>query len=254
MSGHERYRPVAPSISRSAKVRREPGALPEFGALWPGVRAAFGAFTDDFLRYLAANAIWLATFLFFLLAGTVFPAGYAVGLVIVLATCGLGRMVGYGVRGEPANLRRFREGLRHRWHATLPLAVLEVVLVTVALVNVQIGMGGGNLLVVIAGLLSLKVAVAVVAVAAVAWPLLMDPMRDDRGVLELLRLAGRSAMVRPGRVLAVVLLQVLLVGLAAVTVAALLLAPAVVLLLGAHVLVPVADRVEGRGSADALET
>lgn len=220
------------------------GAAGEVPSLFAGVRAALGAFTDDFGRFVAVNLAWGVVAVTVTVVERLHPAFMLLAVVLVPTTAALARMSADTVRGVPARLASARDGFTHRLGTALAIGGVQLSVLFVAWINVQIGLAADSLALAVAGVTSAW-AMLIVAVSAVtAWPLLMDPRRDGVGVRQLGRLALAVVLARPGRILAVVLLEAVIVVVMIQTIIGALLLPSIGVLVAAHVLVPVADAIE----------
>lgn len=210
-------------------------------SLWQGLRAAGSALADDVVPFFVVSAGWLATALVALGLGRLHVLFSGLLVLLLPATGALARMAGRTVRDRPARFRDALDGTRHRWPLLWTLGTLHLVIVGVAWVNVQVALASPRTVLVLAAVASANVAAAVTALAVAAWPLLFDPARDALPARQLLRLALAVVAVRPGRVLATVVVGVVFVAISLQTVVGPLALVALGVLLAAHVAVPIAD-------------
>jgi hypothetical protein len=223
------------------------GSLPPARSLWSSLRAALFTWAETMGRFTLANLIWLLAAVLTAVAGRVYPPAYALGLLLVPLTCGLARMAGHAARDHSVKLRHFRDGMRHRFWLHLALGVGQYLLLVVALVNVGVGMGGESLLFALVAIVSGYVALATGVVAAAAWPLLLDPQRPTMPWSAAIRLALAVIVKHPLGLVAVALIEAALIAAGAQTVVLGVFLPSYGTLLAAHYVLPLADRLEGRG-------
>lgn len=212
---------------------------------WSAIRSAVASSTDAAGGFLVANLLWVLAAATGMLAGSAAAPGYALLLLVVPVTCGLLRMATHAARKDYPRLRHFRAGVRHRPWRHLALGGVEVVVVVMALVNVGVGMSGESLVSALVTVVAVYVGFSAVALGVVASPLLLDPRREQRSVVAILRLAVAVALHRPVSIGVITLLvMLLLLGVSQILLLGLLL-PSFGALVAAHFVLPVADRLEG---------
>lgn len=215
-------------------------------SLWSTLRAAVSAFTDDFSRFFAANVVWSMVALAVTLVAQFHLALSSLTLLLVPTTMAIARMAATTVRGVPARLDQARDGALHRSPTTLLIGLAQLTLLVIAWLNVQIGIAATSLVIAAGGVVAGWVLLIVLVLAVAWWPLLLDPSRDEVGTRRLWRLALAVVAARPGRVLAVVVIEVVITIVVVQTIVGALLLPSVGVLIAAHAIVPVADALEGR--------
>jgi hypothetical protein len=206
------------------------------------LRAGAVAMTDDFVRFLIGNVVWLAIVGAALLAGRLAPLGNVLVVgACVTASFGLCRMAALGVRGRPARWQHFRQGITARGWAGFGLGCLQAGLVALAVVNVTIAWRVATLPLVASAVVSGYVAIAASATVLAVWPLMLDPERQGLPLGHVVRLGLVAIAARPGRHLALVLLEVVFVAVGVQTFVAALVLPSFGFLVATAVVLPLAD-------------
>lgn len=205
------------------------------------LRAAVSGMTDAFGRFLVVNIAWMLVGALTVAAGRVFPPGYLLGLALVPVSCGLMRMATHAARKDFPQLRHFRDGFRGRVWAHLGLGGALVLVLVTAFVNLAVGLRGGTLLFALVAVTAAYAALATLMFAVAAWPLLLDPKRAGLAVPTVLRLALAVVFSRPGRLLALTVIELVLLGTVTRVVLLGLLVPSFGALVAAHFVLPVAD-------------
>jgi hypothetical protein len=200
------------------------------------------------IRLVPANLAWgIAVLAVGWLAVTVSPL-LALVLVPLLAfpLIAVARLAGLIVRGHDVVLSDAWTAVRMRPGRTLIAAIALEAIVLILIANAVIGltaespMGFG--LAVLAGWGLLAVALT----ALPFWLILADPERPDLGVAEAARLAAALLLVRPGRLLGLSVVVVIVLVIATILMAALLtVGVAYAALLTARTVLPAADRIAG---------
>jgi len=218
------------------------------------VSAALPAALADFYyhsgRLVLANAAW-GVCLVAVLGLALFVAPIALALLPAAAVpaAGIARMAGAIVRGgEFVDARQFRSGVRRRRVAALAAGMLASATSLVLVVNVVTGASQGGA----AGWAFATLAAWGLAAAwtwmFAWWPLLGDPARDAVRATDLARLAAAIVLVRPARMLAgAAVVGVLVAASAALVIVLAGTGVAYASLVAAHIVLPVADRMEDRG-------
>lgn len=213
-------------------------------SVWYSIRSAIVSSTDAAGGFFLANVMWAFVAATGMLVGSAWAPGHLLLLLVVPVTCGIVRMAGHAVRKDHPRLRHFLAGLRYRWWQHLLLGVLQFLVLVMAIVNVGIGMRGENLLAALVAIVGLYVGVAAVVLGVAAWPLLLDPDREGRAVLSVLRVALAVVLRRPFRTgLVALVVVVLALGVSQVLLLGLLL-PGFGALVAAHFVIPTANRLE----------
>jgi hypothetical protein len=200
------------------------------------------------IRLVPANLAWgIAVLAVGWLAVTVSPL-LALVLVPLLAfpLIAVARLAGLIVRGHDVVLSDAWTAVRMRPGRTLIAAIALEAIVLILIANAVIGltaespMGFG--LAVLAGWGLLAVALTVLPF----WLILADPERPDLGVADAARLAAALLLVRPGRLLGLSVVVVIVLVIATILMAALLtVGVAYAALLTARTVLPAADRIAG---------
>jgi hypothetical protein len=219
-------------------------------SVWTGIRAGTRALFDDFGRFIAVNAAVVAIGVLVALLAALHVAGTLAAVLMIPALAALGRMAASTARDRVARLPQAREGIWHRWPTTFVLGVVQLVLLVVGWFNLQLGLAAASLPLIAGGVASGWVVLLVAAAAVASWPLLLDPERDDVGVKPVLRLAGAVAVARPMRTLFLVLLLAVVTLVSVQTIVGAFVLPSFGVLVAAHTVIPVADRLEGRTPTD----
>jgi hypothetical protein len=220
-------------------------------SLWRAVRAAASAMSDDFVRFVAGNVAWLAVVGAALLTGRLFLPGHALLVLIVPASYGLCRMTAFAVRGRPARLAQFRAGVTRRGWAGFGLGCLQLVLLALAATNVTIAVQAPSLPLVLSAAVSAYSGLFLSATVLAVWPLLLDPAREQMAMRSIVRLGLVVIAARPGRQLALVILEGVLVAVGLQAFVAALLLPAFGLLVSSWVVLPLADELATNSGSPA---
>jgi hypothetical protein len=210
-------------------------------SLWSALRAATKTITDDFVRFVAGNVAWMAVVGTALLAGRVYVPGYALVVLVVAASFGLGRMAAFGVRGCPPRLVWLWAGFTHRGWAGFGLGCLQLIMLAVAVANIAIAIQAPRLQLIVSAVVSGYAGLFLAATVLAVWPLLLDPRRGDKTISQIVRLGLVVIAARPGRLLALVVVEAGLVAVGLQTFVAALVLPSFGLLLASWVVLPLAD-------------
>lgn len=213
-------------------------------SLWRSVRAAVSSLSDDFLRYVAANLVWLLVAAAALVLGRVFLPAHLLALLLVPASYGMARMAANSVRGRPARLYQWRDGAVRRGPAGLGLGCAQMAVAVIGTLNIVVGIQAASLPLVLSAIFSGYVLLAVAASMTALWPLLLDPARDQVSTRGLGRLALTVVAARPGRILGLVLIEALLVAVGLQAFVAAVILPSFGILLAAWVVLTAADQIE----------
>ncbi|HUF06429.1 MAG TPA: hypothetical protein VMP86_03460 [Candidatus Binatia bacterium] len=210
------------------------------------LREAAGDFFYNSWRFFGANLL-LGLFMVVVVLGSVGSAWALLGVILLVPpAAGTMRMATRLIRDGHTDFSDFTEVLRRPW-PFLAVGAAQLVVTLVLVVDVSIAAAWrswpGTFLVVSAayGLLLLW------AYALVAWPLLLDPVRDAERVSSRLRLAFVVLLAHPLRIGLFALLMGALLVVATVAIAPIItFAVALAWLAIARYVLPIADRVEGR--------
>jgi uncharacterized membrane protein YesL len=157
------------------------------------------------------------------------------------------RMAALLHRGDPAGFGDFVNGMRKFFGPALLVGSLGVLLAVVFSANVYLGLEIGGVLGWSFSAFALYGDIGLAMFLVAAWPILVDPFREDLPVRSRLRLAALVNLARPGRMFAVTLLIVALLLISTALFAALLtVSVAFVSLVATRYVLPAADRLEGR--------
>jgi hypothetical protein len=212
------------------------------------VRLAAGDLAFNAWTFLAANVAIGAVAFGVAYASLITPLALPLLVLVVLPAAGTMRVATRLVRDGHTDLGCFVESLRPPWRV-LGLGAAQLALAAVLVVDVLVATtwGGwpGTILLVGAayGLLAIWI------LAVVAWPLLLDPVRDAEPVGGRLRLALMLIAVHPIRIGAFAVAAGMLL-----VVATILIMPAATVAIAAlwaviaRYVLPAADRIEGRAT------
>jgi uncharacterized membrane protein YesL len=199
------------------------------------------------VRLVPANLLWGVT----LLVVANLASGSILGLVLLVVmvplTIGLMGLATIVVRDRSLVMSDLVRSIRSHFVQRFTLGIGQMVVLVVAVVDLVVGLQLGGLLGVILSATAFYMLLGIWVVAVAAWPIVMDPVREDEPLRARLRLAVILALAHPVRigVLALVLAAILAVG--TVFAAAIITFVAVyAALVAAHYVLPAADRLEGR--------
>lgn len=213
------------------------------------VRAAIVPSVRDLLEHpaplLLANVVWGAIALVAWTAWLVSPvSGLVLTVVLGWPAAVIAMVAARVVRGEPvAALDALRWPLTR---GTVPMLALGAVLVVaVALVDVTVGLGRGDVVGLVFATVAGWAVVALVALACVVWPILGDPRRQGLGIRRVVRLAVAVAFLHTLRVTAAGLLAALVIAVSTILVAPVLtVSLSLVALMLCRVVLPLADALD----------
>ena len=166
--------------------------------------------SDDFVRFVVGNAAWLAAVGAALLVGRGYLPGNILLVLGVVASFGLCRMATCTVRGKPAVLGQMWTGMTQRGWAGFGLGCFQLVIVAVAVTNITIAVQTPRLPMILSAVVSGYAGIFVAATILVVWPLLLDPDREQMTIGRTVRLGLVVIAARPGRHLALVVLEAVL--------------------------------------------
>lgn len=210
-------------------------------SLWRGVRAATTAMTDDFVRFVAGDVAWLLIVGGALIGGRLFVPAYALLCLVVAVSFGVCRMATFAVRGSPPRLSQLWAGVTRRGWAGFGLGCIQMVLLAVVATNIVIAIEAPSVPLVLSAVVSGYAGLFLAATVLSIWPLLLDPGREQLPIRRIVRLGLVLIAARPGRYLALVIVEALLVAVGLQTFIAALVLPALGLLLACWVALPLAD-------------
>jgi hypothetical protein len=174
-------------------------------SLGGALRTAAAAYLEWPTRFLLVNAVWLVAALLVLFALRV-PALVILAPFLAPAACAMTGMAAAAVRERRVGMRAARDGVRQRFWAKLGLGAAQLLLLVLALADLNAAAALGGAFGAISALLAFYVGAAVSAYALVAWPLLCDPLRAEQPVRALLRVALAVFLAKALPVLALLLL------------------------------------------------
>jgi hypothetical protein len=216
-------------------------------SLGSAFRVALSDFYFNSWRLAPANLAWALLLVAILIVAALWlPALLGVALLAV-PFAGIQQMTARIARGMGTSLSDFPAGMRRFGAPALTLGVATTILALVFAINAVVGLALANPVgwFIAATATYAEVALAMLLVAA--WPIVVDPARDDLSLRRRLELAALVVLARPGRML------VLTVALAAVLLAGVVLLAGIALvgvaytsLVAARYVLPLADRIEGR--------
>lgn len=212
-------------------------------SFWQALRAAAEALVDDVVRFFLLAALWVLIGLGALALGSVRVGFHGLLLLLLPLTAVLGRMAVRTVHEHPARVRDGIDGARRRMLLQWGIGAAQLAVFALTWLNIAVALASPRLGLVVAAAASCNITLAVAAVTFVLWPLVLDPARADVPVRELLRTALTVVALRPGRILLTLVFVAVAaaVGLQTVVFAVPLVALSV--LVAAHVMLPLADRV-----------
>ena len=210
---------------------------------------------DDFyynsIRFLPANLIFgvgLLVVVGLLLVG---PIGFLAAAILIPPTAGVTRMATYLTRERYLFFSEFWEPMRRHPVRVLGLGLAQLALVAVLLVDILIGAGMGNLFGTFLAVSAMYALAILWVYALIAWPLLLDPARENEPARAHLRLGALLLLAHPLRLgaMGAVLGAIALVStVAIVAIATFVLS--FLALAAAHYVLPAADRLEGRATLE----
>ena len=156
------------------------------------------------IRLVPANLVWGAAFLAWLWLAFAAPAAVAflAAPLLCVPLVGVFRLAAQQARGEDVVLADAAGAVRRFGLQALALGAVLTGIVVVSLSNVALGVALGGPAGWSLATLAAWGLVAAWAAAIVAWPLLVDPAREDLTIRARLELAGLVILASPGRFLA----------------------------------------------------
>jgi hypothetical protein len=214
------------------------------------VRAAASDFYFNSVRFVAANVAWALCVLVVLFA-TAFWTPALVLLVLVAAPlAGLHRMAGLLARDQAASLEDFIVGVRRYGAQAAGLAAGVAAIGAILVTNVVIGFTSDGPLGWFLGATAIYGLVALAMYLVAAWPVLVDPRRDGVSLQRKLQVAGLVVLGRPGRLLLVTALILVILSASMVLLAGIaLFGVAFASIVATRWVLPAADELETRFEA-----
>jgi uncharacterized membrane protein YesL len=224
-------------------------AIPDRPRLGLALGEALFDFYFNSWRLVPANLIWGVLLLVVLGATAIWlPLAALTGLLAV-PVAGIYRLSALIHRGASVGFSDVITGMRRFGGQALLLGVAATFLAAVFSANIAVGIqiGGiaGGVLSALAAYADLGLAIYLVA----AWPIIVDPLREELTLRSRLRLAFLVIAARPGRMLLLTLVVIAVLIVSTVVFAVLVtVAVAYVSLVTTRYVLPAADRVEGRAT------
>ena len=205
----------------------------------------------NFSSFIPANILFGIALILVIGAVAGSPLGWIAILGLVPMTAGCMGLATSLIRDGHTDLGEFAAQLRRPWPA-LALGAVQIVLAAVLIVDLMVGDALGST---IGGILLLSALYGLAILwiyAVVAWPIVLDPVRNGEPMAARLRLAGMLVVAHPVRMAGFALLLGVFLGIATIAVAAIVtFALALACLVAARYVLPAADRLEGRPPVDA---
>lgn len=228
--------------------------LPDPPKLLGALREALFDFYYNSWRLVPANVIWGFMLLAVVaLSAAWLPLAVLVALLAVPAA-GIYRMAALIQRGEGTSFRDFIDGVRRFWAPAFGVGLLAAVLAFVFTVNIFIGLEMEGVAGWIFSAFALYADIALAMFLVAAWPIMVDPLREDLSLRRRLWLAVVLNFARPGRMFALTFIMVALLVASTVLLAALVtVSIAYISLASTRYVLPALDRLEGRPSVQVVE-
>lgn len=196
---------------------------------------------------MPANVVWGVILVALLVGAAVWLPLAALTSLLALPVAGLHRMAALLQRGEPAGFSDFLQAMRRFAAPAFALGLASVVLAAVFTTNVFVGLDAGGFVGWSLSALALYGDIGLAMFLVAAWPILVDPLREEVGLGGRLKLAALVNLARPGRMFGLTLVIAALLIVSAFLFAALLtVSVAFVSLVATRYVLPAADRLEGR--------
>lgn len=226
-------------------------ALPPAPRLWSAARSALGDFYYNSWRLVPANLVWGALLLVLLVAAGLWSAMALLALpLLAVPQAGMARLAALIARGESVSLGDAVDAWRRYLAPSLLLGYGLAIPAVILGVNVVYGIADGGIVAVAIGTLALWGLLALGAFGVAAWPLLVDPAREEAPIRDRLRLAAMLGLAHPGRLLALAGVVALVLAVSTAAFAALLtVSVAYAALVAARYVLPASDRLEARLAA-----
>jgi uncharacterized membrane protein YesL len=204
------------------------------------------------VRLVPVNILWGVGLLIALSVLARSVLGFALIIGMVPLTIGLMGMATIVVRERTLVMTDFARWIRTDFVTRFALGVAQLGLMAIAIIDLLVGLqvaGAGGLFLVVVALYTL---LAIWVLAVVAWPIVLDPVREGESLRTRLRLAAILVLAHPLRMGALGLVLAALLAISAVLAAAIItVSVAYAALVAAHFVLPAADRLEGRQTLDS---
>lgn len=223
--------------------------VPDPPTIAGSLKSAAGDFYFNSWRLVPANVIWGALLLIVLVLGGVWLP--LLGLVFLLAVpaAGMYRLAALIQRGEPV---AFTDGLAAMLRFAGPALLIGIsatFAVVVFTADIAIGLSSGGIAGGVFAILGAYADLAIVMYLVVAWPIVVDPLREQTSLGRRLRLAFFVVAARPGRIFVLTLVIGAITLISTVLIVMLLtVSVAYVSLVATRYVLPAADRFEGRAT------
>jgi hypothetical protein len=236
------------SILGSSSRRRILGRVPRPPGIFRALALATGSLVEDLLPFAIGNIVFGLGLLLSAAAAQASLFGNLTFVLLSLPAAALMRMACIHLRRGTARVRDLGDVLRAPGTVLVVSAVQLLVLLLLTL-DVALGLAMGTLAGAVLAVASFWLGVIVWTLTVVAWPIILDPERDELPLRARLQLAGRVVMAAPLRTVALAATVAIVLALATVSVAIILgVGWALACLTAGHAVLPLADRVEGRSS------
>jgi hypothetical protein len=227
--------------------------LPPAVSLGGAVRVALQSAYYHSWRLLPANVVWAVTAIAVLVGTLVTPVGLLLLPVLALPTAGLFRISTRITRGASVSFWDAIDAWRVAVPSTLAIGAAILLGTLILGTNVVIGLGGASPISWALATLAAWGLLAGWLFVWTFWPILVDPARSDRSVVERARLAALLVLARPLRIAALAaFLGVFLVVSTVAIVALVTISMALSALIASRYVLPAADRLEMRLAPDQI--
>ena len=166
------------------------------------VRLAASDFAFNTWRFIGANLVFGLGLLVVVITALGWPPAIALLPLLAAPLAGMHRMAALLARGEPASISDFGDGMRRFGVHAVGVAAAALLAVLVLGTNAVAGFTGRGPADWFVGALAAYGLVALSMFLVAAWPLLVDPARDSWRLGRRLRTAALLVVARPGRLLA----------------------------------------------------
>jgi hypothetical protein len=203
---------------------------------------------EDLVTFAAGNLAFGLALLVTTLVVQLTVLGYLLAIPLALPAAAVMRLGTISIRRGTPRLGDLAAAYR-RPGRVLAVATAQVLIGGLLVLDLAIGGASGALLGTIFAIVALYGLLVIGVVSVVAWPLLLDPEREDRPLRSILRLALVLILVRPVRMSVLALLVAAMLLLAVLSVIVILsFGLALAWLTAAHAVLPAADALEGAHS------
>ncbi len=214
------------------------------------VGSAFRGFANSMSAFVLGSLIF--AFVLIALVGSLqrSPLGSVLVFPAILGLAGLMRMATEEVRNDLVGTSEMFVPLRRHAAWVIVLGVLELIAALLLAMDVVISGAIGGFGAVVLALLSAYALLIGWTYVVVAWPILLDPARDDLALRDRLRLALVVVLLHPMRSLGLGLLVAFLLGISISAIVPVLFGGiAISFMVAAHAVLPAADAVQPVGDA-----